>query len=92
MSLFRRDKPKIEESELDEERKVRTEGIFVKCPECDNSLYKRELIESLQVCPHCTYHFRMGARERLEMLFDHGRYEKLDEEVTSADPLEFVDT
>ena len=92
MSWLRRDKPKIEDQDLDEERKVKTEGIFVKCPECDNSLYKRELIESFQVCPHCDYHFRFPARERLEALFDDGKYERLDEEVTSGDPLEFVDT
>lgn len=92
MSWFRRDKPKIEDQDLDEERKVKTEGIFVKCPECDNSLYKRELIESFQVCPHCDYHFRFPARERLETLFDDGQYEQLDEEITSGDPLEFFDT
>jgi acetyl-CoA carboxylase carboxyl transferase subunit beta len=92
MSWFRRDKPNIEDQDLDEERKVKTEGIFVKCPECDNSLYKRELIESFQVCAHCDYHFRFPARERLEMLFDNGEYERLDEEITSGDPLEFVDT
>jgi acetyl-CoA carboxylase carboxyl transferase subunit beta len=92
MSWFRRNKPKIEEQSEDEERKVLTEGIFVKCPECENPLYKRELIESLQVCTHCGYHFRLGARERLDTLFDDGRYEKLDEEVTSGDPLGFVDS
>ncbi|HVF30238.1 MAG TPA: acetyl-CoA carboxylase, carboxyltransferase subunit beta [Pyrinomonadaceae bacterium] len=92
MSWFRRDKPKIEDVDLDEERKVKTEGIFVKCPECDNSLYKRELVESFQVCSHCNYHFRFPARERLETLFDGGEYEPLDEEVTSGDPLEFFDT
>lgn len=92
MSWFRRDKPKIEDQDLDEERKVKTEGIFVKCPECDTSLYKRELIESFQVCPHCDYHFRFPARERLDMLFDKGEYEQLDEDVTSSDPLGFVDT
>src|SRR5829696_3780531 len=92
MSWFRRNKPKIEEQSDDEERRVLTEGIFVKCPECENALYKRELIESLQVCTHCAYHFRLGARQRLDTLFDDGSYEKLDEEVTSGDPLEFVDT
>lgn len=91
MSWFRRNKPKIEEQQKDEERKVLTEGIFVKCPECENPLYKRELLESLQVCTHCAYHFRLGARERLDTLFDDGRYEKLDEDVTSSDPLKFVD-
>src|SRR6185503_6794240 len=92
MSWFRRDKPKIEDQAEDEERKVKTEGIFVKCPECDNSLYKGELQESLQVCTHCEYHFRLTALERLEILFDDGKFERLDEDVTSGDPLEFVDT
>ena len=92
MAWFRRDKPKIEDATDDEERNVKTEGIFVKCQECESPLYKRELIESLQVCTHCDYHFRLPARDRLASLFDDGDYEKLDEEVMSADPLEFVDT
>ena len=92
MAWFKRDNPKIEEQSGDAERRVKTEGIFVKCLECDNALYKRELKESLQVCTHCGYHFRLGARARLDTLFDEGEYEKLDEEVMSCDPLEFVDT
>lgn len=93
MAWFKRDKPKIETTVADDgERTVNTSGIFVKCPECENPLYRRELIESHQVCTHCNYHFRFPARDRLEDLFDNGEYEKLDEEVTSADPLEFVDT
>ncbi|MDI1242339.1 MAG: acetyl-CoA carboxylase, carboxyltransferase subunit beta [bacterium] len=92
MAWFKRDKPKIETPSDDEERTVNTSGIFVKCPECENPLYKRELLESHQVCTHCNYHFRFPARDRLADLFDEGNYEKLDEEVMSADPLEFVDT
>lgn len=92
MSWFKRDKPKIDDQPDDEERTVKTEGIFVKCPECESPLYKPELQESLQVCTHCDYHFRLGARDRLASLFDDGVYERLDEEVMSADPLEFVDT
>jgi acetyl-CoA carboxylase carboxyl transferase subunit beta len=92
MSWFSRKKPKLDEQDSDEERKVKTEGIFVKCPECENPLYKRELKESLQVCTHCDYHFRFFARERLDTLYDDSEYEKLDEEIMSADPLEFVDT
>ena len=92
MSWFSRKSPKIEEQTNDEEKRVKTEGIFVKCPECDNALYKRELRESFQVCTHCAYHFRLPARERLDTLFDEGEYQKLDEEVMSADPLGFVDT
>ncbi|MGC2237354.1 MAG: acetyl-CoA carboxylase, carboxyltransferase subunit beta [Pyrinomonadaceae bacterium] len=92
MTWFSRKKPKLEEQVSEEERKVKTEGIFVKCQECDSPLYKRELKESLQVCTHCGYHFRLPARDRLDSFFDEGEYEKLDEEVTSADPLKFVDT
>ncbi|MBK9155752.1 MAG: acetyl-CoA carboxylase carboxyltransferase subunit beta [Chloracidobacterium sp.] len=92
MSWFKRDKPKIDDASNDAERNVRTEGIFVKCPECENPLYKPELTESLQVCTHCSHHFRFPARDRLASLFDDGIYERLDEEVTSADPLNFVDT
>ncbi|MEP7075693.1 MAG: acetyl-CoA carboxylase, carboxyltransferase subunit beta [Acidobacteriota bacterium] len=92
MTWFRRDRPKIEGQDDDEERTVKTEGIFVKCPECESPLYTRELAESHQVCTHCAYHFRLGARDRLAMLFDDGKYKKLDEEVTSGDPLGFVDT
>lgn len=92
MSWFRRDKPKIDAQESDEEQTVKTEGIFVKCPECDSALYKRELTDSHEVCTHCGYHFRYSAEGRLEDLFDDGRYEKLDEEITSGDPLGFYDT
>ncbi|MEJ7848884.1 MAG: acetyl-CoA carboxylase, carboxyltransferase subunit beta [Pyrinomonadaceae bacterium] len=92
MSWFKRDKPKIGEQSDYEERTVKTEGIFVKCPECESPLYKPELLASLQVCTHCDYHFRFPARERLAMIFDDGKFEQLDEEVMSADPLGFVDT
>jgi acetyl-CoA carboxylase carboxyl transferase subunit beta len=75
-----------------EERRVKTEGIFVKCLECDTALFKPELDEAMQVCRQCGYHFRLGARERLAMVFDEGKYEELDAEIVSTDPLEFVDS
>jgi acetyl-CoA carboxylase carboxyl transferase subunit beta len=91
MTWFKKKEQKIEPVP-EGERVVKTEGIFVKCPECDAALYKRELEESLQVCTHCNYHFRMGARERLAMLFDEANYDELDAEVVSGDPLNFTDT
>ena len=91
MPWFRKKDQKIE-SVPAEERVVKTEGIFVKCDECDAALFKPDLEESLQVCTHCGYHFRIGARERLSMLFDEGKYEELDSEVVSIDPLKFVDS
>jgi acetyl-CoA carboxylase carboxyl transferase subunit beta len=91
MPWFRKRKGKIEPVR-DEERVVRTENVFVRCEECGEHLYKRELEEALQVCVHCGYHFRVGAYERLEKLFDDGYCEELDAEVISTDPLEFVDS
>src|SRR5437870_5781343 len=91
MPWFRKKKGKIEPVR-DSERVVRTENVFVRCEECGEHLYKRELEESLQVCRHCNYHFRIGAYERLEKLFDDGYCEELDAEVVSTDPLKFVDS
>jgi acetyl-CoA carboxylase carboxyl transferase subunit beta len=91
MTWFRK-KDKPIEKVPDEERRVKTEGVFEKCPDCDAALYKPELEESLHVCPHCGHHFRIGARLRLAILYDEGKYEELDAEVTSNDPLNFVDT
>ncbi|HEV8427953.1 MAG TPA: acetyl-CoA carboxylase, carboxyltransferase subunit beta [Pyrinomonadaceae bacterium] len=75
-----------------EERVVKTENVFVKCEGCEAHLFKGELEDGLQVCKHCGYHFRIGARERLKLLFDEGKFEELDTEVISIDPLEFVDS
>jgi acetyl-CoA carboxylase carboxyl transferase subunit beta len=64
----------------------------VRCEECGEHLYKKELEENLQVCVHCNYHFRIGAYERLEQIFDDKYCEELDAEVISTDPLEFTDS
>src|SRR6185436_3653215 len=62
-----------------------------KCYGCEAHLFKGELEDGQQVCKHCGHHFRIGARERLSLLFDDGKFEELDAEVISIDPLEFVD-
>ncbi|HEV2762668.1 MAG TPA: acetyl-CoA carboxylase, carboxyltransferase subunit beta [Pyrinomonadaceae bacterium] len=94
MSFFRKKKKRLEAVPADE-RHVKTEGVFEKCPQCDPSIAAisvRELIESQYVCPRCSYHFRVGARTRLALIYDEGRFEELDGEVTSSDPLGFVDS
>ena len=75
-----------------EERVVKTENVFIKCDGCEAHLFKGELEDGLQVCKNCNHHFRIGARERLTLLFDEGKFEELDAEVISIDPLEFVDS
>ena len=64
MPWFRKKKGKIEPVK-EKDRVVRTENVFVRCEECGEHLYKRELEENLEVCVHCNYHFRIGAYERL---------------------------
>ena len=88
MPWFRKKKGKIEPVS-DKDRVVRTENVFVRCEECGEHLYKKELEEALQVCVHCNYHFRLGAYDRLEQLFDDAHCEELDAEVVSTDPLKF---
>ncbi|HEY2039642.1 MAG TPA: acetyl-CoA carboxylase, carboxyltransferase subunit beta [Edaphobacter sp.] len=87
MSWFKR-----EENEIvnDEERTVRTEGLWVRCPKCRQVIFKADLEANLQVCPKCGYHFRIGARERIESLLEPG-YQLVDLELRSTDPLEFTD-
>lgn len=74
-----------------EQRVVKTENVFVKCDGCEAHLFKGELEDGLQVCKHCGHHFRIGARERLNLLFDDSKFEELDDEVISIDPLGFSD-
>jgi acetyl-CoA carboxylase carboxyl transferase subunit beta len=72
------------------ERNVRTEGLWVKCPGCRQPIYKADLDANLNVCPKCQYHFRIGARQRMEMLLEPG-YEVVDIGLRSTDPLNFSD-
>src|SRR6476659_3070581 len=91
MAWFNKKTKRIEAVPPDQ-RVVKTENVFVKCDGCEAHLYKGELEDGLQVCKHCSYHFRIGARERLALLFDDGKFEELDSEVISIDPLEFSDS
>lgn len=68
------------------------EGLWVKCPACGRVIYNKELETGLRVCPHCGHHFRMGAAERLKMLFDDSRWTEHDAGLRSLDPLAFTDT
>src|SRR5438309_3669689 len=73
------------------EKKVRTEGLWVKCEGCRQIIWKKDLEENMNVCPKCEKHFRIDARTRLAQLLDDGKYETLDDNLVSTDPLKFVD-
>ncbi len=87
MSWFRREDNKIEDTGA---KTVRTEGLWIKCESCEAVIFRPDLEANLMVCPKCGYHFRLGARARVEMLLEPG-YELVDMNLKSTDPLEFTD-
>ncbi len=94
MSWFKRDKPiddKLPQLANDQ-RKVRTEGLWQKCESCRQIIWKKDLEANYNVCPKCGSHGRIDAVTRLKLLFDGGEYESFDDGLTSSDPLGFVDS
>jgi acetyl-CoA carboxylase carboxyl transferase subunit beta len=91
MSWFKRDKKAIEQVTPPEERRVRTEGLWMKCESCRAIVFRKDLEENLFVCPKCQFHFRVNAKKRLELLLD-GKWTEHDAGMVSTDPLKFVDT
>src|SRR5262245_35413728 len=93
MAWFKRQTEKMGEVAPPEERTVKTEGIFVKCEndDCGATIYRKTLKKNMSVCPDCGYHFRLSARERLQLLFDEGEYEERNSDISPVDPLNFVD-
>ena len=72
------------------ERKVRTEGLWTKCLGCRQTIWKAELEANQNVCPKCQHHFKIGARQRIDLLLEPG-YELVDMGLRSTDPLNFSD-
>jgi acetyl-CoA carboxylase carboxyl transferase subunit beta len=90
MTWFKKEKNPIANTK-EEEKTVRTEGVFTKCGGCQAVILKKDRDSNCKVCPKCAFHFRLSASERLEMLFDGGTYHVLDNHMVSPDPLQFVD-
>jgi acetyl-CoA carboxylase carboxyl transferase subunit beta len=67
------------------------EGLWVKCPDCAQILYNKDLETNLHVCPKCAHHFRIGSADRLRSLFD-AEWVEHHADLTSNDPLHFADT
>jgi acetyl-CoA carboxylase carboxyl transferase subunit beta len=88
MAWFKRESGELDNSG---EKTVRTEGLWVKCEECRQIIWKKDLEENLNVCPKCDKHFRIDARTRLAQLLDDNEYESFDGNISSTDPLKFVD-
>lgn len=79
--------------ETAKEKKVKIpEGLWVKCENCKEIVYRKEVEKNLQVCPKCNYHFRISATERLNLLIDPGTFEEMDSSLLPGDPLGFSDS
>jgi acetyl-CoA carboxylase carboxyl transferase subunit beta len=88
MAWFKRESAELDTSG---EKKVKTEGLWVKCDQCRQIIWKKDLDQNLNVCPKCDRHFRIDARTRLSQLLDDGRYDVDDDNLVSTDPLKFTD-
>jgi acetyl-CoA carboxylase carboxyl transferase subunit beta len=88
MTWFKRESAELDTSGA---KTVRTEGLWVKCESCRQIIWKKDLEENFSVCPKCEKHFRIDARARLALLLDENQYQTSDGDITSTDPLRFVD-
>ena len=88
MAWFKRESGDLDTSG---EKRVKTEGLWVKCDQCRQIIWKKDLDQNLNVCPKCDRHFRVDARTRLSYLLDDGKYEIEDNNLVSNDPLKFTD-
>ena len=91
MAWFKKARKPIASSTTEKPSRV-PEGLWIKCPGCSQLIYKKDLEESLNVCPKCAHHFRLGASERLKALFDRGEFAEHFPNLISVDPLQFTDT
>jgi acetyl-CoA carboxylase carboxyl transferase subunit beta len=89
MAWFNRDKAGIL-TQVEDQIEV-PEGHWTKCDGCSEPINRRELADSMLVCPKCGYHFRMGSIDYLRMLFDDSEFDLVDSNVSSVDALKFVD-
>ena len=71
------------------ERKEVPEGLYTKCPKCKELILTSKLKKNMSVCPHCGNHLKITAYERLEMIYDQGKYKELYKSTQRVNPLEF---
>ena len=91
-------KEAAEASETEKETRIRIprrprvpDGLFQKCEACKKILYSEDVKKNYDCCPECGKHFRIGARQRIQMVADQGSFEEWDAELTGENPLQFPD-
>ncbi len=66
-------------------------GLWLRCEDCGETVFRKTVAEHMNVCPVCGYHMYLGAADRIRYVLDDGTFEEWDTELTPADPLEFFD-
>jgi acetyl-CoA carboxylase carboxyl transferase subunit beta len=66
------------------------DNLWTRCPSCKELIYTKEFENNKKVCHKCSYHFRLNARERIQMIVDENSFEEVAAELITADPLNFV--
>ncbi|UCF88083.1 MAG: acetyl-CoA carboxylase carboxyltransferase subunit beta [bacterium] len=90
VSWFRR--RSIRPERTDSKKVTVPEGLWIKCNNCAEIVYSKEIDRNLKVCPKCDYHFRITAKERIDLLVDPGTFVEFDAQIQSEDPLGFKDS
>lgn len=90
MAWFKRNTKGISTST--EDKKEAPDGVWNKCPNCKKALHYTEQVEHKYVCQYCDYHLRVGSKEYFEILFDNNAFTELFGNLTSGDPLNFIDS
>jgi acetyl-CoA carboxylase carboxyl transferase subunit beta len=89
MTWFKKKKIKTAPSD---KKIVTSEGLWDKCQNCREIIYKKEIEKNFRVCPKCNYHFRITAEERIRIVADEGSFREMDSDLVSEDPIQFKDS
>jgi acetyl-CoA carboxylase carboxyl transferase subunit beta len=89
MAWFKRSKENIAP---DSQKKELPDGLWEKCPSCNEIIHKKQLEQNLWTCLKCNYHFRIGSNEYIKIVLDKNSFKEMDKKMRSADPLGFEDT
>jgi len=90
MAWFKKSKAPI--APVESKKVQMPEGLWTKCKNCEEIIYSKEIERNLNVCPKCDYHFRISARERIDLVIDEGTFNETDPNMASVDFLKFKDS
>src|SRR4030095_16299145 len=89
MAWFKRSKENIT---TETQKKDVPDGTWIKCPECNEMMHKKQWESNFYMCTKCGHHFRIGSEEYISIILDEGSFKEMDRKIRSIDPLNFTDT